>query len=581
MKTNLLILPFFLFSTFINAQHWEEISADVFPDFHRVWSLKMVNDQTIWACSSSDFGGPILDPQVSKSLDGGITWSAFPISMANGFTAWDIAPVDAQIAYLSAGSIYKTMDGGASWTPITTYQDFPVYLHFFNQNEGWVAGATGSGLRMATTNDGGQSWEYAEESSIIPWIGYSTYNASYDVEDDMIGMSMRNGTLWVSYDKGHTFEEITTPMSSLNQAASVVAIKDGTSFMVAGDGTTSDFFPVDPFSYYTEDGGNSWLAGDPTTNTATGEYLEVEEDVFLLSGQYFDFEGTELSNTQGQNWSYTDNTRIISTDFSDTGFGIGVFGNIGPFFSDLSFKEDGKVYRWNYDPCYYVGFPNQVDSDCDNIIDGSDCDVCAGVDDTVDNNGDGLPDCAYPPNYEDIIDDWKCGNNKVFMTVNPNNPHTICVNKNAINAHINNGGYLGSYGSANCDEEEAKTNDQEKSQVVERSTRAFFPIAKNPFIHTTLKEELPANTLQATIPIEVFPNPTSEILHIDLNGYYGNSAKFEIVDNLGRVFYSQNISEITTNITEVSVEEIPVGFYRVIFLINNEIRITKPFVVSR
>lgn len=82
-----------------------------------------------------------------------------------------------------------------------------------------------------------------------------------------------------------------------------------------------------------------------------------------------------------------------------------------------------------------------LDSDCDGVIDS--LDICNGGVDTIDHNMDGLPDCAFPPAFEDIIDDWKCGKGDSTKVIichvppgNPANAHNICVSPNAIKAHI-------------------------------------------------------------------------------------------------------------------------------------------------
>ncbi len=131
---------------------------------------------------------------------------------------------------------------------------------------------------------------------------------------------------------------------------------------------------------------------------------------------------------------------------ADDGNGGNCSININVNVVDNDTDNDGVVDC--LDNCKNTHNPGQEDGDCDGF--GDVCDMCEGSDDSVDNNNDGLSDCINPPEYEDIIDDWKCGNNKVYMTVNPNNPHTICVNKNSITSHIANGGYLGEFGSASC-----------------------------------------------------------------------------------------------------------------------------------
>lgn len=78
------------------------------------------------------------------------------------------------------------------------------------------------------------------------------------------------------------------------------------------------------------------------------------------------------------------------------------------------------------------------DADCDGVAD--DCDVCPGGDDAMDNNGDGIPDCSQNLNYNDYSNDWKCANNKISVCHNGN---TLCISKNALNAHFNHGDVVG------------------------------------------------------------------------------------------------------------------------------------------
>lgn len=93
------------------------------------------------------------------------------------------------------------------------------------------------------------------------------------------------------------------------------------------------------------------------------------------------------------------------------------------------------------------------DSDCDGVTDS--LDVCPGINDKIDNNNDGKPDCKFPPTYAKVIPAWKCGTptlQKVFVCfkTNTGGTITICTPYAAVNTHIAAGNRLGICGSAKC-----------------------------------------------------------------------------------------------------------------------------------
>lgn len=85
-------------------------------------------------------------------------------------------------------------------------------------------------------------------------------------------------------------------------------------------------------------------------------------------------------------------------------------------------------------------FDTETDADCDGVSDA--CDVCAVGDDSYDSNGDGIADCSQNLAFSDYPDEWKCGNKnkKILVCHNHNNPHTICISKNALNTHLGHSG---------------------------------------------------------------------------------------------------------------------------------------------
>jgi uncharacterized repeat protein (TIGR01451 family) len=188
----------------------------------------------------------------------------------------------------------------------------------------------------------------------------------------------------------------------------------------------------------------------------------------------------------------------------------------------LDTDTDGDGVADCIDNCVDISNADQLDDDCDGF--GNVCDSCPGGDDSIDNNADGLPDCAFPPQYADIVDEWKCGNNKVYMCHNGN---TLCVNKNSIGAHINHGDYLGPCGSASC----------------------AIPLSPS-----VINEE----------KIEAFPVPFNSELNINYRAEKELTAELKVYNIMGQVVLTvSNISADNNGlfIYKIDTSNIPVGYY--------------------
>ena len=86
------------------------------------------------------------------------------------------------------------------------------------------------------------------------------------------------------------------------------------------------------------------------------------------------------------------------------------------------------------------------DEDCDQVADA--CDMCHGGDDQLDADNDGIPDCADWDGWNNLVEEWQCAANKVFICHEGN---VICVNQNAVQAHLDHGDFLGSCSAVYCE----------------------------------------------------------------------------------------------------------------------------------
>ncbi len=177
------------------------------------------------------------------------------------------------------------------------------------------------------------------------------------------------------------------------------------------------------------------------------------------------------------------------------------------------------------------------DADCDTVADA--CDLCPGGDDTVDNDMDGDPDCAFPPDG-DVIDAWRCAPKKVYICHippgNPENAHTICVSDNSIGAHLDHGDYLGPCEQVSCDDAGFRSAGTTTKKINEF---ALFP---NPVQHN-LNLLLDVGASETTVAIknqfgqivyEAVVDGGTQNLRIDVSGgKFSNGVYFVTVLNDG------------------------------------------------
>ena len=79
----------------------------------------------------------------------------------------------------------------------------------------------------------------------------------------------------------------------------------------------------------------------------------------------------------------------------------------------------------------------------------------------------------------------------------------------------------------------------------------------------------------------IFPNPTSDVLKLELKDHFGESVKVMIFDTKGTQLLTNTIKEISTDIIEFDVSKYTSGTYYVNIQIGKEAVSTKCFVVAK
>ncbi|MEZ5043596.1 MAG: T9SS type A sorting domain-containing protein [Saprospiraceae bacterium] len=192
-----------------------------------------------------------------------------------------------------------------------------------------------------------------------------------------------------------------------------------------------------------------------------------------------------------------------------------------------------------------------ADDDCDGVF--NECDICPGGDDSVDANGDGIPDCSQVLAYADYSEDWKCSKNKLSIchVDKFGNRSTLCLNKNALLDHLSHGDFAGPCQNCGGQNLVAPVNGGNAIQL---------------------------NVIQPELSI--FPNPASHEVHIVFDRQ-APAATLRIMDVLGRVVYEKELGEDVDRLTiDLNNSHFENGIYFISLFEAGEL-ITKSLVVQQ
>ncbi len=290
---------------------------------------------TIHFINSLD-GWGVTEKQIVRTNDGGITWYDITppdikeTSYGVELIVLDNTNVWTQMMdfenYPNSGFIYRTSDGGFTWTSMgTPFSNGDI--HFLDASNGWVladlgVGAGSNAVAVYQTTDGGNTWTQkyindpnaANAGDSLPLGGLKAGIAPLDMQTAWVyGVIYETGTpyLFRTDDGGSTWNEVTLPLPVGVENYELGIDRDQMKFLSPRNGfiamrLTGDIHQL--AVYVTQDGGNTWtLTATPIPDGGSADFLS-EESMVIYNGKQF-----YITQDAARNWN------IISPDvnFSD------------------------------------------------------------------------------------------------------------------------------------------------------------------------------------------------------------------------------------------------------------------------
>lgn len=204
MKTLKIIVVFFILMSIKAEAQWAEVNSPGVP----FTDIAVISEDTCYGIVES----ASWDNNMYKTFDGGNTWSSVTVNVDTNFmmdhnviqfitqdTGFVAGRADVNGGWFaggySAGRIYKTVDGGVSWSDISP-PEFPdssigIYnMYFFNESTGLAFEGTGYGsVRIWKTTDGGVSWT----SKTLPTLNLSNVSFNQNGQGYVAGSGTSSG----------------------------------------------------------------------------------------------------------------------------------------------------------------------------------------------------------------------------------------------------------------------------------------------------------------------------------------------------------------------------------------------------
>jgi len=284
---------------------------------------------------------------IYRTIDGGLTWSPH-ISPVNDDLN-DVFFISPSKGWIVGGtSVLRTVDGGVTWLKVYTFSSTVLAVYFLDANTGFVAGAFGN---IFKTTDGGLTWSSKASGLQFGWLSSIVFT------DAMHGYAVGSDASYASTTDGGENWNLTEDPSGFGKWKQSIFFIDNNVGWIVGAGE-----PVK-----TTDGGVNWN----TTNITSADFgNQIMHEVYFTDSNNGIIVGTggKIARTTDGGGSWTISTvnsndiyYSVRFDNTSTGWMVGFGGLI------LKSTDDGANWTYQNKPVtvknlnkVYTKFPSEA-----------------------------------------------------------------------------------------------------------------------------------------------------------------------------------------------------------------------------
>jgi hypothetical protein len=314
-------------------------------------NISIVNSNVVWALAYNGAQPNKQTRYFTRTINGGSLWKADSIHTTPAVPPdqgiGNIIGISADTAWISTfsptgisiGGIYRTNDGGLTWTNQTTaafnISSFPDFVYFWDKNHGIAFGDPNpSTFEIYTTTDGGTTWVLVPSGNLpAPQAGeYGTVS----------GYSIIGSTVWEVTTSGRILKS--TDMGLHWTIATILANKQVSRpvFKDANNGLCPAGLKNDTLMR-TTDGGLTW-----NHVNVTGSYLKT--DLCYAGGTNPMYVCVSVNTPLGTSYSTDDGTTWINLESTERHTCVSFLNSTTGWsgtFTTASNPPTGGIYKWS------------------------------------------------------------------------------------------------------------------------------------------------------------------------------------------------------------------------------------------